>query len=104
MNSAASRRSLSQNFISSIVQENMNINNEVEKTSERGRSAVTNTILLDTSTLISLLVIIVFIIKLFNRVMQSNSAGNLVTAAGRARPEIIDQNHIYKIFVDLFDH
>ena len=37
----------------------------------------TNIMLLDTTTLISILVMVVFIIKLFNNVLKTNSVGNL---------------------------
>ena len=41
--------------------------------------APTNIMLLDTTTLISILVMVVFIIKLFNNVLKTNSVGSLPT-------------------------
>ena len=46
--------------------------------------APTNIMLLDTTTLISILVMVVFIIKLFNNVLKTNSVGSLPTV-GRSQ-------------------
>lgn len=45
------------------------------------RSAATNILLLDTTTLISILVMVVFIIKLFNNVLKSNGVGSSLTSS-----------------------
>ena len=53
------------------------MNNEALDILEANDNAATNIFLLDTSTVLSILVIVVFMIKLFNNVLASNSVGDL---------------------------
>ena len=62
---------------------NYDVVQEKEATNRNG--AATNIMLLDTTTLISILVMVVFIIKLFNNVLKTNSVGTLPTAGRRHR-------------------
>lgn len=61
-----------------------NFRNE-EPIREKSRETVTNILLLDTTTLISILVMVVFIIKLFNKVIETNSVGTLPTSGRKKR-------------------
>ena len=45
----------------------------------------TNILLIDTPTLISVLVMVVFMLKLFNNVIKTNSVGNSSLVAGRSK-------------------
>ena len=57
------------------------MDNEDESETKRN----TNILLIDTPTLISVLVMVVFMLKLFNNVLKSNSVGNANLVAGRKR-------------------
>lgn len=52
---------------------------------DEGERSATNIMVLDSTTLMSILVIAVFVIKVFNRVLQSNSAANLPIRGRRKR-------------------
>ena len=60
------------------------MNNEVLSNEEivniLATNGATNIFMLDTATVISVLVIVVFMIKLFNNVVKTNSVGQLTTS------------------------
>ena len=52
---------------------------------EKSEKRLTNILLIDTPTLISVLVMVVFMLKLFNNVLESNSVGNESLVAGKRK-------------------
>ena len=55
---------------------------------EKSEKRLTNILLIDTPTLISVLVMVVFMLKLFNNVLESNSVGNESLVAGKRKRSV----------------